>query len=317
MVGSRRGSGTSRGRRNKKLGAASKTRKVKVKGRGAKKKAVAKKTKAVAKKTKAVAKRRAQPSITALDRGRNESRAVERALVATVEAATPGLTRGGGGGAGALIGVVKVEADKWGDGYDLFRVRADLADAYSAVRARVLASGGVVTSSGGLRAVNVPATSGRSKTRLHYTARAIDLNVSSGMQARETPYIVVRDGGSEEHPLWKIYCRVTSPDGEGEVRTLDALVWRKGQAPAVKTQQVRCICLTDMMEEGGWQRIPARSGWRDGYMSCEWWHFQNQTGLETGVSLFGDELKKVWPEADVNRSGLALDAVWGNQSFVA
>jgi hypothetical protein len=72
-----------------------------------------------------------------------------------------------------------------------------------------------------------------------------------------------------------------------------------------------------MLTEGGWQRIPARSDWKNNYMSCEWWHFQNQTGLVTGESRFGDELKKVWPADDVDRSGLALNAVWGNQSFVA
>jgi hypothetical protein len=248
-------------------------------------------------------------------RALNEGPRVERALQAAAAALARGLTRGGG--APAFIGVVKVPADVWGDGYSFFRTRADLADAYSAVRQRVVDSGGIVTSSGGLRAVTEKATPGRSKTSLHYTARAIDLNVSSGMQGRKTPYIVVRDGGTDDRPLWKVYCEVSAQDGEGEVLTLDALTWRKGQAPAVTTRDVRCICLTDMFRDGGFERIPARVGWRDNYMSCEWWHFQNQTGLVSGVSLFGDELKKVWPAADVDRSGLALDAVWGNQSFVA
>jgi hypothetical protein len=241
----------------------------------------------------------------------NDGLNVERAL-AKAAAATSGQARAGGA---PSIGVARVPADPWGDGYDLFRIRADLVDGYTSVRQRIVAGGGIVTSSGGLRAVTEPATPGRSKTSLHYTARAIDLNVSSGMQARRTPYVVVRDGGSDDHPLWKVYCEVTA-DGEGETRALEALVWKRGQGVVATTTQVRCICLTDMFEEGGWRRIPARSGWRDNYMSCEWWHFQNETGLVSGVSLFGDELKKVWPADDVDRSGLALNAVWANQSFV-
>jgi hypothetical protein len=267
-------------------------------------------------KARPASKPRARRSIAvAWDRGRNEGLKVEYALSLASEAATRGLTRGADGA--PSIGVQKVPADQWGDGYSLFRIRSDLVDAYDAVRERVTASGGVITSSGGLRAVTEPATPGRSKTSLHYTARAIDLNVSSGMQGRATPYIVVRDGGSEEHPLWKIYCEVNDEGGEGATLTLQALTWRKGQEPAVKPREVRCICITDMMEEGGWQRIPARSGWKSDYMCCEWWHFQNQIGLVTGVSLFGDELKKVWPADDVDASGLALNAVWGNQSFIA
>jgi len=255
--------------------------------------------------------KRPRPPAKAAPRGMNEGARVERALALAAPA------REAARGAPALIGVVKVSADAWGDGYSFFRVRADLADGYNAIHQRVLDSGGIVTSSGGLRAVTEPATPGRSKTSLHYTARAVDLNVSSGMQSRPTPYVVVRDGGSDEHPLWKVYCEVTADRGEAEVLTLDTLVWRKGRDPAVTAREVRCICLTDMFREGGWERIPARAGWRDNYMSCEWWHFQNQSGLESGVSLFGDELKKVWPAADVDRSGLALNAVWGNQSFVA
>jgi hypothetical protein len=258
--------------------------------------------------------RRTVALVTSAARAMNEGPRVESALAAA-PAPARALTRGPAE-AVDFLGVVKVTADAWGDGYSFFRVRSDLAGAYDVVRQRILDSGGIVTSSGGLRAVTTPATPGRSKTSLHYTARAIDLNVSSGMQSGTTPYIVVRDGGTDDHPLWKVYCEVTADGGEAEVLTLDALVWRKGQPPLVRPREVRCICLTDMFRDGGFERIPARSDWRTNYMSCEWWHFQNETGLVSGVSLFGDELKKVWPAADVDRSGLALNAVWGHQSFV-
>lgn len=222
-------------------------------------------------------------------------------------------SKGSKGSPAPSIGIARVPADKWGDGYDRFRIRADLVDAYDAVRRRIIDSGGLVTSSGGLRDVSEPATAGRSKTSLHYTARAIDLHVGSGMQARRTPYVVVRDGGTDVSPLWKVYCEV---EGDaGETRELQALVWKRGQGVVATPLEVRCICITDLLAEAGWRRIPARPKWKTNYASCEWWHFQYEEGLQPGVTRFGDELRKVWRARDVERSGLALDAVWTHQSF--
>jgi peptidoglycan hydrolase-like protein with peptidoglycan-binding domain len=53
------------------------------------------------------------------------------------------------------------------------------------------------------------------------------------------------------------------------------------------------------------------------YTSCEWWHFQNASGLVDNVSTFGDQLRQVWREELVRDSGLALSAVWAGRSFHA
>jgi len=301
------------------------TAKAKLKARPSAKRAAARKLAAPRVPSKTIRSRRPAKSARAAaleascaSAGRHDDALVEAALAESSGLLeSVGATRGGSAAASGSVGVVKVPADRFGDGYEFFRVRADLAASYNALRERVLAAGGVITSSGGRRAVTEPATPGRSKTSLHYTGRAIDLAVSSGMQPGKTPYIVVRDGGTDERPLWKLYCEVNSDDVPAETREWPALVWKKGKGAVVVPRQARAICLTDLFEAEGWRRIPARAGWQTTYMCCEWWHFQNESGLVSGQSRFGDELRKAWPAQAVAASGLALDAVWARQSFVA
>jgi hypothetical protein len=245
------------------------------------------------------------------------SPAVRAAMAAGEAGATREAVRG------VLIGMRVVPADKWGDGYDKFRVRTDLEGSYLAVRERVLAFGGLVTSSGGIRDPSAPVTAGRSKTSLHYTARAIDLNIDSGLRAGATPYIVVRDGGTDERPLWRVYA-VLGQGNPGsplydesliEERDWPALVWREDAAPKTISRRARCVCLTELFAAAGWARIPARAGWKQDYLCCEWWHFQNETGLQAGVTTFGGELRKLWPAQVVDKSNLALGALWSGGAF--
>src|SRR4029077_6984118 len=128
-------------------------------------------------------------------------------------------------------------------------------------REQIVALGGVLTSSGGLRAVTEPATPGGSKPSLHYTARAIDLHIYSGMQAGQTPYIVLLDGGTADRPFWKVYCDVgdaESPEA-GDPVEWQALAWKKDRGYVVVPRRARCVCLTDLLAEHGWRRIPARA----------------------------------------------------------
>ena len=230
------------------------------------------------------------------------------------------------GGGGGFVGFANVPADKYGpvsgfgSGYGSLSLRADLADSYRAAYARVKALGGRLTSSGAIRELSAQVSAGRSATSLHYTGRALDLFIGSGMQGPNDPYVVVRDGGTDNHPLWKLYCVVDAAapaDPATAERELPAAVHRKGTATGYATapRRVRCFSLTDVLAEFGWVRIPSRTAYRADYMSVEWWHFQNQIGLVDGVTRFGDELRKVWPAAKLATSGLALNAVWSSQSF--
>ena len=83
-----------------------------------------------------------------------------------------------------LMAWVRVPADPYRDGYDRFFLRQDAADAYLRVRDAVLEAGGVLTSSGARRSLNATVGAARSATSFHYTGRALDLFVGSGMENR-------------------------------------------------------------------------------------------------------------------------------------
>jgi len=221
------------------------------------------------------------------------------------------------------IALVNVPADGLEpDGFHDFRMRGDLAASYQRVRARVRALGGVISSSGALRDLHEPATPGRSRTSLHYTGRAIDLYIESGARTARDPYLVVASQAGTT-PSWTIYCesRDPHPDDESynasliEERTLDCAIWRKGVGLETIKRTARVFNLTQLFMDEGWKPISARSDWKTNYLSCEWWHFQNESGLRLGVSLFGDDLLRVWPRPLVESSGLALDAVWRGRYF--
>lgn len=223
------------------------------------------------------------------------------------------------------VGFVTVPADKLGHGYGNFTLRADLAESYSGAYARVRALGGILTSSGAVRSLREPATPGRSKTSLHYTGRAIDLFIHTGMQGGTDRYMVTRNGGTDANPEWKLYCVSSAPlvndplyqqelVQKGE---LDCAIWKKGIGYTTLKRRESYFCLTDLLAEHGWFPIPARRDWKVNYLSCEWWHFQHHKGLVAGRSRFGDELLHVWSGDLVEASGLMLDAVWAGRSFRA
>ncbi|MEJ7811492.1 MAG: alkaline phosphatase family protein [Gemmatimonadaceae bacterium] len=219
--------------------------------------------------------------------------------------------------------VVVVPADKVPGGFGGFEIRPDFAESYQAAYAQVKALGGVITSLGALRRLDAEVTPDRSPTSLHYTGRAIDLYTKSGMQGANDPYIVVRDGGSDDFPRWEVFCVSATPDPSSPLydesliaeRELVAAIWEAGTGVVMRPRRARCFSLTRVLRQNGWLPIPSRSKWRARYLSLEWWHFQNQAGLVDGVSRFGDELEKVWPADAVVASRLTLDAVWRGQGF--
>jgi hypothetical protein len=186
-----------------------------------------------------------------------------------------------------------------------------------------VALGAVVTSSGGLRDLSAEVTPGRSSTSLHYLGRAVDLYIRSGMQSERDPYLVVRDGGSDEQPLWRVHCVSMSPRTDDPLYDsslvregkLECAIWQRGIGYRTIDRFARFVCLTNVMARYGWARVPSRSLWREDYLAVEWWHFQNEAGLDVGRTVFGDELRKIWSAEDVARSGLPLDAVWSGGSF--
>lgn len=224
-----------------------------------------------------------------------------------------------------FVGFATAPADKYRSGYSSVQVRADLVESYRAAYQHVHALGGILTSSGGIRDLGEKATAGRAKASLHYTGRAIDLFIYSGMQSGEEPYLVTRAGGTDANPEWKLYCVSSAPMTASPLydraliaeREIECVRWVKGIGYETYTRRATCFSLTDLMARYGWEPIPARGSWKTEYLSCEWWHFQNGQGLTPGVSTFGDQLLQVWPGNLVRASGLALDALWAARSFRA
>jgi hypothetical protein len=184
-------------------------------------------------------------------------------------------------------------AHAYKQGYARVWLRSDTAARYRKVYESADSVGAKLTSSGGKRDLNAPVSAGRSVTSFHYSGRALDLFLYSGMVNPATdPYVVVRDG---EPLLHRVYARCN--EGSGSKLTLTSVVTyanRKGSL----TAEGHFIDLTGLLEEQGFRRIHARPSFPNGGdpIGAEWWHFQDESGLTKGLSTFGEELLKVYSE---------------------
>ncbi len=187
---------------------------------------------------------------------------------------------------------VRVPADKYRDGYDRFFLRSDAAEAYKEVRKQVTEAGGVLTSSGARRLLTARVSPGRSATSFHYTGRALDLHVGSGMESpSRDPYVVTADGDR----YWRVYVRAPG----GEQREID--VYTYASRKRSRSVEGHFVDLTDIFQQQGFMPIRAhKSFFRGGtWLGAEWWHFQYEKGLEEGVSTFGQELLRVYSQEGV------------------
>lgn len=161
------------------------------------------------------------------------------------------------------------------------------------VREIVLEAGGKLTSSGARRSLNASVNASRSATSFHYTGRALDLFVGSGMENRSRdPFVVTADGDR----YWRVYVRAEG----GEPMEIDALTYGSRNRGRVTTG--RFLDLTTLFQAEGFERIRARPSFFSGgsWLGAEWWHFQYEKGLEKGISTFGEELLKVYTESQVS-----------------
>lgn len=190
---------------------------------------------------------------------------------------------------------VRCPADKHRGGYDRFFLRSDVAEAYYRVREQVLDAGGRLTSSGARRSLTARVNPSRSATSFHYTGRALDLHVGSGMESpKKDPYVIVDDGDR----YWRVYVRAPG----GEPMEVQAYTYRS--RTRARTVEDRFIDLTALFKAHGFTRIRARKSFFSGgtWLGAEWWHFQNEQDLKPTVSTFGDELLRVYSEETLRRT---------------
>jgi hypothetical protein len=200
-------------------------------------------------------------------------------------------------------------------------IKANLDTTLAAIRA----AGGIATSSGGIRDLNTKVTSARSATSFHYTGRAIDLYIYSGMvDPLKDPYVVTAD---PEIGTWRVFARTT--DSTVTPSTLIGLKYKYAPPPngsKVRLSEVevtdRFFDLTALFLQNGFHRIPAKSEFmkdplaRD-YASAEWWHFQDETGLVVGQTTFGSLLQQVHTVAELKDSPpfVSKDKIWNGLTF--
>ena len=183
---------------------------------------------------------------------------------------------------------VKVDADKVKDGYNRFYLREDVAEAFNAFRADVLALGGVVSSAGAKRPLR---DSKRSKSRsiksLHYTGLAFDMALSSGMNNPDRDRYVIEEVGDRR---WNVWCKTDNE--EVPIRKIEGYTYHHTR----KIVEDRMFSITEIAEKHGFKPIRARRYFMAGghYAGAEWWHFQYEKALTPGVSTFGGELMKIY-----------------------
>ena len=184
-------------------------------------------------------------------------------------------------------------------GYGSMQLRADVAAKYLPFYEEVKALGGGISSAGSLRALHSGGGSAQSATSLHYPAIAFDLALGTGMQSLADPYLI-ESLGERRQRVW-MRC-----DG-GEERKFQAIIASSpGGVLKIQKQTVtaKVVDFTALAQKHGFYPIRARKAFKPGgsYEAAEWWHFQCEGVLVPGVSTFGSELLKVYPEATIRNS---------------
>lgn len=223
------------------------------------------------------------------------------------------------GDPGGRLSWVSCPADKWGNGYDTFTLRADTAEAYLKVRAEVKARGGVLTSAGGKRALTSGSSPTRSKKSFHYTGRALDLALYSGFQDPAKDAYVVVPAGDRTFTVWARQVDPEAPEG-ASVDQVTLTCCHGGKFAKRKDWTGRAFDLTAIFRKHGFEGIPARSDFPFGgsYLGAEWWHFSWRGGMVAGETTFGAELLRVYTLAECERFLYweeVKDAVYGVDFF--
>lgn len=211
-------------------------------------------------------------------------------------------------------------ADKYGEGYGRVRLRSDVMAAYKSVYSEVSRQGGLLTSSGGIRDLRASVNSNRSATSFHYSGRALDLFIWSGMKNPDRdPYVAKRLGDRRYHVYARCHPdRAASGALPAKITISDVVTYTKPTKGVSVTDHF--LDLTALFATHGFKPIRARKTFETGAsgpLGAEWWHFQWEIGLIAGQTTFGAELKQIYPLSALEGTPpwRFKDYVWQQQWF--
>jgi hypothetical protein len=220
---------------------------------------------------------------------------------------------------------VRCPADRYKDGYNNTSLRNDVAEKYNALYQAVHDLGGVITSAGGRRSLDTVAnSSSQSKTSLHYIGRAFDMALSSGMNnpSGPDPFVIMPTTNNR----WVVWCKSSIPPNdlknkciaqgiEGGSRIVMG-AYMANRKMKIMSYSGIMFNFTALAKKFGFDNIAARQSFTDNGIitGAEWWHFQDVSGLEIGVSTFGQELLRLYDEDEASAFVYwdeVRDAQWG------
>jgi hypothetical protein len=153
------------------------------------------------------------------------------------------------------------------------KLREDVADAWTKLAGSILAKGGTIegpyddTKRGAHKATKV----GASSFSFHIVGRAVDLRQKLSDNPGRRYYVAREDLLGKTY--WRLYCSVA--DGAGQKMAKGAVkYWDFVDKKEVSIPASSYLDLTSELAGGGFERIPAQSGWESNYNRTEWWHFQ-------------------------------------------
>jgi hypothetical protein len=211
-------------------------------------------------------------------------------------------------------------------------LRDDVADLWETAVNAVVAQGGIIVPQGAAagerysRTWSPPSSGfnnsgGNSKTSLHYTGRAIDLNwrLADPIKGRRWWIVKETDNGQT---VWRIFCKSEKQDGTqgAEIKEKTLKHYQFADTAGAKEGEEWMpagyyLDLTGILETNDFHRIHAQKGWDDRQKlkhakKREWWHFNYIGELR---ETFLDEMELIgytehelshygWTQVDLDRS---------------
>lgn len=181
---------------------------------------------------------------------------------------------------------------------------------------------GTVPHAGSMRSLTANVNEARSATSFHYTGRAIDLATDRYEGSKRYFYVTFDDtSGNDNSHYYRLYCKVTGDSNSAYISTttITPLKWSGSKLISDTSVRGSFLDVTSVLNSYGLYGIGPRSCASSGnYMCTEWWHFQDTSGLEKGVTTFKTSLNQYYgPNYDYSGTPVAshLNKKWNGGSF--